>query len=266
MTKLRETYDPLDIPVDSSGIFKLDDNTMELQIADELPWRNLPETSAQTDYERRKTQRYAIPKTALRIRVQRFLNGIVYRIYSDRNFAIAFTLVAVLSLAAIWFSATFRIHKIDQAYTDLGSLGAVQTELLQIKEIWSAEKMEQLADNVANADERRVFSDYQGLAVWLREKGVYADQLGLAFSYSLGEGVPSRIDDMLELPIEIVLITQTGESEPAYLRMLEFLRRTVSTAYYVEIVDAALESEGSGVNRTVATLRVWVHGKVSADG
>lgn len=265
MTKLRDSYDPLEVPVES-GIFKIDDNTLELQVAGELPWRDLPEVDAQSDYERRGTQRYVMPKTAIRIRVQRFLNTIVYSIYQERRYKVVFALVSILSIALIWYSATFRIQKIDNAYTDLSELGSVETELLQIKEIWSAENMQQIADNVQNADKRRVFGDYQGLAIWLREKGVYAEQLGLGFSYSLGDGVPSKIDDMLELPIEIALTTQPDGDNSSYLSMLEFLRRTVSTLYYVEIVEAALESKGSGVTRTVATLRVWVHGKVKADG
>ncbi len=125
--------------------------------------------------------------------------------------------------------------------------------------------MQQIADSVQNTDKRRVFSDYQGLAIWLREKGAYAEQLGIGFAYTLGTGTTSRLDDMLELPIEIVLTRLPKSTDSSYLSMLEFLRRAVSTLYYVEIVEAGLESEGLGVTRTVATLRVWVHGKVKAD-
>lgn len=238
---------------------------MELQLADEVPWKDLPEADAQSDYERRKVRRYKNPKTAFRIRVQRFLNAIVYRIYASRGWQVGFAMVSIASLALIWFSATQRIQKIDDVYTDLTALGQVETELLKIREIWSAEKMQSIADNVENADKRRVFTDFQGLANWLRQKREYADQLGLSFSYSLGEGRSSRIDDMLELPIKIVLTTKEAQNDRTYLRMLEFLRKAVSTLYYVEIVEAALESKGEGVTQTVAMLRVWVHATVKAD-
>lgn len=264
MTKLRGDYDPREIPVNSSGIFRLHDETMELQLVDQLPWKDLPETEAQTDYERRQGSRYENPKTAFRIHVQRFLNAIVYRIYANRRWQAGFAAISMFSLGLLWFSATQRIDLIDEVYTDQIALGQVETELLRVRELWSADKMLQIADNVRNADERRVFGDFQGLAVWLRQKNQYADQLGLSFSYSLGEGRSSRIDDMLELPVEVVLTVNEGEQEQTYLRMLEFLRKTVSTLYYAEIVEAALESEGDGVTRTVATLRVWVHGTVQA--
>lgn len=264
MTKLRENFDPLDVPVNSSGIFKVQDGLMELQLADELPWKDLPEADAQSDYERRKQRRYQSPKTAFRIRIQRFLNAIVYRIYASRLWQVGFALVSIVSLALIWFSATQRIQHIDDTYADLTSLGQVETELLKIREIWSAEKMQSIADNVLNADKRRVFTDFQGLAIWLRQKGQYADQLGLRFSYSLGEGRSSRIDDMLELPIKVVLTTKEAQDDQTYLRMLEFLRKAVSTLYYAEIVAASLESKGEGVTQTVATLRVWVHATVTA--
>jgi len=264
MTKLRDDFDPLEVPVNSTGIFRVHDNTMELQVVDELPWQDIPEAEAQSDYERRKTCRYQNPKTAFRIHVQRFLNGIVYRIYASRNWRIGFALLSISSLGLLWFSATQRIDLIDEVYTDQIALGQVETELLRVREVWSVEKMQQVADNVRDADERRVFGDFHGLAVWLRQKSQYADQLGLGFSYTLGEGRSSRIDDMLELPVEITLTVKDGDQEQTYLRMLEFLRKTVSTLYYAEIVEAALESEGEGVTRTVATLRVWVHGTVRA--
>lgn len=264
MTKLRENYDPKEVPMTSSGIFKIDDSLIELQLSDEVPWKDVAETEAQTDYERRSTRRYKAPKTAFRIRVQRFLNAIVYRIYASRLWQVGFAMVALISVAMIWFSATQRIKLIDDTYTDLMEIGKLETDLLQIRQVWSAEKMQEIADNVRNADKRRVFTDFQGLAIWLRQKGEYAEQLGLSFAYSLGEGRSSRIDDMLELPIEVVLTTSDAQDEQTYLRMLEFLRKTVSTLFYVEIVEASLESQGEGVTKTQAVLRVWVHGTVTA--
>ena len=265
MTKLRDSYDPFDIPVDSSGVFKVSDHMLSLEATDEVPWENHDAPIEQTDFERRKTARFVIPKISLRIRLQRFLNNLVHRMSGSRLWQAGFVLVAVASVAMIWYSAHYRLQSIEDAYGDLAELGMVQTELLRVQEQWSVEQMNELANNVASADQRRVFRDYQGLAVWLREKGKYADQLDLGFAYTLGSAVPSRIDDMYELPIEITLSRKEGVSTSSYLSMLEFLRRTVSTLYYVEIVAAGLQSEGDGVTQTEATLRVWVHSKVSAD-
>ncbi|MEN7344011.1 MAG: hypothetical protein AAAFM81_13755 [Pseudomonadota bacterium] len=265
MTKLRDSYDPFDIPVDSSGVFKVSDHILALEVAEEVPWENRDAPEAQSDYERRKRERFSIPKVSLRIRLQRFLNDLVQKISGSRLWQVSMVAIALFSVAMIWYSANYRLQSIDDAYGDLTDLGAVQTELLRVKEQWSAEQMNELANNVASADQRRVFRDYQGLALWLREKGKYAEQLELGFSYTLGGAVPSRIDDMYELPIDITLSSVEGATTSSYLSMLEFLRRTVSTLYYVEIVSAGLQSEGAGVTQTQATLRVWVHSQVSAD-
>ncbi len=265
MTQLRDDFDPNAVPIDSSAIHKIDHKLMELKLADDVPWDGVPETEAQTDYERRRRGRRGAPKTALRIRIQRLLNAIVYKIYARRSYQAAFVLITLAAIGLIWYSATFRIQVIDEMFTDFSALGELETELLAIKEVWSAEQMQAIEDSVQNADQRRVFVDYRGLAVWLREKSIYAEQLGLNFAYTLGEGSPSRIEDMLEVPIELVL-SGSEDATQTYLHVLEFLRRLVSTLYYVEIVEASLEGEGSGASRVTATLRVWVHATVNVDG
>ncbi|MEL7537086.1 MAG: hypothetical protein AAFZ58_03100 [Pseudomonadota bacterium] len=268
MTRLRDDYDPNAVPVDSSAIHKVDHQLLELKLSDDVPWEGVQETEAQTDYERRRGTRRTAPKTAMRIRVQRMLNAVVYRIYANRFYQVGFIAITVAAIALIWYSATFRIHLIDEMVTDFAVLGELQSELLAIKEVWSAEQMETIADSVENADKRRVFVDYRGLAVWLREKSVYAEQLGLGFSYTLGSGQASRIEDMLEVPIELTLTGAEGtqESSQTYLHVLEFMRRLVSTLYYVEIVEASLEGEGDGAKTVTALLRVWVHATVNVDG
>ena len=268
MTRLRDDFDPNEIPIDSSASFKVDHGVFELTVAEEVPWTDVPETDAQSDYERRNQGRRTAPKTARRIRIQRALNLIVYWIYARRRNQVLFAAVTVAALALFWFSANYRMQKIDEVVDDFMLLGSLQSELLAIKEVWSVEQMQSLESSVATADKRRVFVDYRGLAVWLREKSIYAEQLGLAFSYTLRAGQPSRIEDMLEVPIELTL-TSAGSAESSaqtYLHVLEFLRRLVSTLYYVEIVEATLAGEGDGATNVTALLRVWVHATVNVDG
>ena len=268
MTRLRDNFDPNDVPIDSSAIHKIDNSVFELTLADDVPWEGVPETDAQSDFERRKGARRTAPKTALRIRIQRVLNAIVYRILANRVYQFGFIGITVAALALFTYTATFRMDRIDAAVTDFAILGQLQSELLAIKEVWSAEKMESLESSVQRADQRRVFVDYRGLADWLREKSIYAEQLGLNFSYTLGSVQASRIEDMVEVPIELTLgrSETSGDASQTYLHVLEFLRRLVSTLYYVEIVEATLAGDGDGATSVTALLRVWVHATVNVDG
>ncbi|MEL6869513.1 MAG: hypothetical protein AAFO81_06910 [Pseudomonadota bacterium] len=267
-TKLRDDYDPNDVPLNSSAIHKIDTSLFELAISDdvtaELPVPELEIVSEQTDFERREQPREAIPEKSAWVRLQAFFNRIVYRIYVSTYHQIGFVLITLLSIGLLFYSLRYRVVHIDDNIVAMAELGQVETQLLALRADWSSEKMQALKDKVQNADTRRVFVDYRSLAIWLREKGTYAAQLGLEFSYVLGETSASEIEDMLQVPIQVSLRGTQDQSE-VYLRALEFLKRVVGTAWYVEIVDASLEGDGRGAEAVKATLRVWVHTSVRAE-
>lgn len=264
MTTLRKDYDPNSVPLNSSAIHKLDDRLLELRLADEMPGDGLSEISEQTDFERRKQDRERLRVVAPHIRFQRMLNSLVYRIYGDRRFQVGFALVWIASIALLVFSLNWRIEKIDDNVVALSELGQVETELMDVRALWSTEKMKSIEDSVNTADERRVFVDYRSLATWLGEKSDFANQLGLEFSYSLGTSRASKIENMLEVPVAVSLKAVPG-TEQTFLHTLEFLKRLVSTLWYVEIAEASLQGEGRGATSVNATLRVWVHGRVRVE-
>ncbi|MEM7611189.1 MAG: hypothetical protein AAF270_05905 [Pseudomonadota bacterium] len=264
MTTLRKDYDPNEIPLNSSAIHKLDDRLMELRLSEDMPGPGLSEVSEQSDFERRLIERERERVVAPHIRFQRTLNSLVYKIYASRRYQVGFAMVWLLSFALLVVSLYWRIDHIDDSVMALTELGQLETELMQVRAQWSAEKMKSLEDSVTTADQRRVFVDYRSLADWLREKGDFARQLGLEFSYTLGAGRVSKIEDMLEVPV-VVSLRSPADATQTYLHVLEFLKRLVSTLWYVEIAEASLEGEGQGATSVNATLRVWVHGRIKVE-
>ncbi len=234
----------------------------ELRLVDVPPWDGVAVAADQGDRERRRNRRYKVPRIALRIRIQRLLNSAVDKIYQYRMAQITFVVLVIGSISLIWFFLGHRVDVIRDNYVEFSELGKLETELLQIREVWSQDKMSSIAERVQTADRRRVFVDYRGLAQWLREKDEFADKLDLSFAYTLQSGAPSSIENMLEVPIEVVITTREESADQTYLYFLEFMRYLVSSLWYVEIVGATIESEGQGANRMVVTLRVWVHGTV----
>ncbi|MEL7297750.1 MAG: hypothetical protein AAGJ86_08790 [Pseudomonadota bacterium] len=192
------------------------------------------------------------------------MNRFVYRVFVSRVYQAVIGSVLLLCLGLLAYSLTIRFDHIDDNLEVMAELGAVESELLALRNTWSGEAMQQLKDKVQRADQRRVFTDFQSLAIWLREKSRFADQLGLTFAYQLGEAKPAAIEDMLQVPISLNLKGRPDTQE-LYLRALEFLKLIVSTAWYVEIIDARLEGNGISSQGVDATLRVWVHGSVAGD-
>lgn len=234
----------------------------QLRQADSIPWEGIPVVADQGDRERRRNRRYKVPKIAFRIRIQRALNSAVDLIYQSTLVKVVFGVIPVVSIALIYYVLFHRVELIESDYSAFSELGRVETKLLKIREVWSQEKMSSIAQSVQSVDQRRVFVDYRGLAQWLAEKGEFAEQLDLEFTYTLQPGSLSSIENMLEVPIEVVITTSEESSDQTYLHFLEFMRHMVSSLWYVEIVEATIESEGGGANRMVVMLRVWVHGTV----
>lgn len=228
-------------------------------------WALAPEAN-QENFDRRSRTRKKPPKTSYRIQVQRFLNSIVYKIHASRLFQFLFVVITAAAVALIWYSATHRAVLIEEAHDQLVVQGQLETEILGIRQIWSEDKMNEISQGVASADQRRVFSDYHSLATWLGENSTYANQLYLDFSYTLGEGTYAQIDNTLEIPISVILKPDNTNPQQTYFQMMEFARHMVSSPWYVDIQEASVESRGAGITELKAQISVWVRRKVKSDG
>ncbi|MEM8548403.1 MAG: hypothetical protein AAGF46_09610, partial [Pseudomonadota bacterium] len=246
-----EDYDPNEVPLNSSAIHKIDPALFDLEIAEDAPPSPPPVS------ESSMTIGIDVPHQAPIVRVQRWINRLVIRIIVSRAYQASFASLVLASLALLFWSLNYRVSHISDNTLALAELGQVETEMLRVRQIWSEEKMASIEEKVQSADARRVFLDYRSLAEWLRQKSAYAEQLELTFTYTLREGRPSSIDNMLEIPIEVEL--RGGEAGDVYLRTLEFLKFMVSTIWYVEIIETSLKGDGSGAQSAKALLRVWVH-------
>lgn len=239
--------------------------TPKPDVNDHPEWMGLPEAN-QYDFDRRLRNRKQPPKTSYPIKIQRFLNSIVYKIYGSRYYQALYVFVTATALALIYYSVNERAHLLEEAYLDLSTQGQLETEILKINQEWSQERMQEIRQGIASADRRRVFADYQSLANWLREKNAYAKQVNLGFSYTLGEGQAANIDNTLEIPVSITLAPITESNSQSYFQMMEFARHMVSTLWYVDIQEASVESTGAGVTKMTTKISVWVHGMVNSDG
>lgn len=230
----------------------------------EKPMTLLPEAN-QDNYERRNNNRKPPPKIAQRIVIQRMLNTIVYKIYGHRICQFLFLGIILGSVFTLWYSIEHRAKLINTTYSEFSIIGELESEILALNQVWSVEQMSEITDLVASVDSRRVFSDYRSLASWLTQKGDYAAQLDLNLSYTLGEGQSGKIDNMLEVPIYVSIKPADSSSDQLYLQILEFMRKMVSTGWYVDIQEAGMESNGDQAGGMTALLRVWVHGDTPAD-
>jgi hypothetical protein len=263
MSSLPNDFRDDNAPISSSAIMPIDTSQFELQVEETRASDATPASPVPTDTVEMRVQATGDYKVSWRVGAQRALNQLVYQLHRNRAFQIGWGLLVAACLALIAFTLTVRLDHIDDDLAIVQELEALETRLVTIRSEWSPEEMAALKENVANADTRRVFLDYRSLAVWLQEKSLFAEQLGLDFRYTLGERSTARIDDMYEVPISATINGPTAQTD-TYLRALEFLKRVISTPYYVEISKASLEGQGDGARELTTTLRVWVHSSVRA--
>ncbi len=263
MSTLRDDYDPNDIPLNSSAIHRIDTSLFELSLEDDVDKdagaaNNDAALAIDSPIERTFSH-----KVSANVRAQRWLNRLAYQIARSRPLQAVWAMVVIASVATLYLTLTYRIEHIDDSLILMQELGELDTRVLSLEREFMSQDMQSLKESVQSADTRRVFLDYRALAVWLSEKASFAEQLGLEFSYTLGDSEASAIEGMLEVPIMMVLGSEIS-NEQVYLRALEFLKRVVSTPFYVELSETTLRGEGKGARELNATLRVWVHSTVKA--
>ncbi len=243
----------------------VDGNTSRpLPITDNGPWRDLAPVEAQSDYERRRKNRDAIPSMAWQLSVQKGFNRLVARLTKSRLWQAVFAAVFICSLLLIWYTANHRIVLIDGVYSNLAIRGQLETELLEKNREWSSERMQALSESVANADRRRVFSDYATLADWLAGERDVALAMDLDFRYTLAQTQSSRMAHVDEVALSIQVGVPESHPVGAYTDLMRFMREMIKTPWYVEIVDAAITSNPRGANALEAEMRIWVHDQIQA--
>ncbi|MEM9056449.1 MAG: hypothetical protein AAGD86_03170 [Pseudomonadota bacterium] len=240
--------------------------TQSLALTEKGPWQAGAPVSAQGPYERRQSDRDALPpRTAKNASIQRFLNDSVRRISKSRPLQAVFALAFVGAIALLWYTANHRLLLIEGTYEAQARRGQLETELLEKNREWSEERMQALRDSVANADRRRVFLDYATLADWLRAERSVARAMELDFAYTLTTHDTSRMPNVDEVTVTIRVHVPTQHEASAYPDLMRFLREMIRTPWYVEIMDASINSDSRGARDLEARLRIWVHDKVNAD-
>lgn len=257
MTILRDDYDPNEVPMNSSAIHRIDQTMFDLALEEDLAEQVPPVANHEVNEPLEATISLRVSR---RVQVQRWLDRLAYQIGRSRALQAAWAVTIVACLLVLYVSLSYRLEHIDDNLELMQELGELDREWLYVESRWSAQEMQALQRSVETADTRRVFLDFQNLAVWLTEKSQFAEQLNLEFGYQLRDAEPSAIEGMVEVPVEITLAG--SGTKQVYLRALEFMKRVVGSAYYVEISETAVKGNGDGAESLDATLRVWVHSTV----
>ena len=227
-------------------------------------WQALAEAN-QRNFDRREKSRKSPPKTSIRIKAQRILNSVAYKIYASRIYQLIFGLMTLASIFLLWFTLSERISLINQNYENIGRMGELESELIRTQQLWSSDRMDEISESIRNADQRRVFADYQNLATWLFEKNTLANQLSLDFSYQLGESKKAQIDNTLEVPIAITLKAGNRAEDNSFNQLMTFTRYIVSSSWYVDIQEASIENNNNDIKEMKLRISIWVHGQVKAN-
>ena len=213
-------------------------------------------------FERRQTHRPLPPRTSTSVKVQRFLNQIVYKIVGSKTYRVGFIVAVFLSIFSIWFWTTQRIPIIDVTYQDLLKRGTLETEILELKTTLAEYEALGLSEGIETAEQRSVFSDYQKLAVWLYEQRDAAKDQGLTLTYQMGDSQRSLFDGMIEVPVSLTLSPSPDANKDQYETTMNFLLSLLSTSNHIDIQSASVTSQFDTPFNMVLKIRIWVNGRV----
>ena len=207
--------------------------------------------------ERRQAPRPEPPPPNMSPRIRRLVDWLVDQIESSWKGWVAYGAICTVAVASIIFSLTVRIDSLDENYLLVTERASLQREFEELTEHYSSDELRSLLEKISSA-ESSIFSDYAALAAWLAEQSDEARNNGLTLTYVMHDTVPAQIKNVGEVPITISIKSVDGVQHGTFSRILSYLRQVLDTRWHLEIVDAAIQSDGNDVVNQDTTIHVWV--------
>ena len=207
--------------------------------------------------ERRRSPRPEPPPPGPAPRMRQLVDWQAERIESSPLGWVAYAVVCLACVAFIYWNMTERFETFDATYDLISERAALEREYEALTEHYSRDELRKLLDRISSA-ETSIFRDYASLATWLSEQAKAARSQELLLTYVMHETVAAQIKDVGEVPITLSVRPMEGADEDTYQRMLNFLGEMVGTRWHLEIIDAAVVSDGRAIQSLDTTVHVWV--------
>lgn len=212
----------------------------------------------QSEPERRRSPRPEPPSpTSLSPKMRQLVDWNVDRIDSSLTGWSLLLAVCIACLVFIYWNMTARVEAFDATYELVSERAALERQLEELTEHYSRDELRTLLDQISSA-ESTIFSDYASLAAWLAEQAAAARDQDLILTYVMHETVAAQIKDVGEVPITLNVRPREGQDRSTYQRMLNYLREMIGSRWHLEIIDAAVASDGQSVTALDTTIHVWV--------
>lgn len=215
------------------------------------------ELVAQSEPERRKAPRPEPPPPSLSPRMRQLVDWNVERIESSWTGWPVFLAICALCVGFIYWNMTTRIELFDATYELISERADLERQFDELTEHYSRDELRKLLDRISSA-ESSIFADYSSLAAWLAAQASAARDQDLTLTYVMHEAVAAQIKGVGEVPITLNVRPEEGRDEAIYQRMLNFLREMVGNRWHLEIIDAAVASDGRAIISLDTTIHVWV--------
>lgn len=207
--------------------------------------------------ERRESPRPEPPPPGLSPRIRQLVDWHAERIESGPAGWLMYLLVCAACVGFIYWNMTARMTTFDASYELISERAALEREYEALTEHYSREELQKLLDQISSA-ETTIFRDYPSLASWLGEQAASAARQDLLLTYVMHDTVAAQIKGVGEVPITLNVQPRDGVDQDMYRRMLNFLGELVGSRWHLEIVDAAVLSDGSSIQSLDTTVHVWV--------
>ncbi len=207
--------------------------------------------------ERRQSPRPEPPPPGTVPRMRQLVDWQAEQIESSVLGWVFYALVSAACIAFIYWNMTSRFETFDATYALISERAALEREYEALTEHYSRDELRKLLDEISSA-ETSIFSDYASLASWLSAQAEAARRQDLLLTYVMHETVAAQIRDVGEVPITLSIRPRPGANDNTYQRVLNLLGEIVGTRWHLEIIDAAVVSDGQSIQSFDTTVHVWV--------
>jgi len=207
--------------------------------------------------ERRQAPRPEPPAPGVSPRMRLIVDWHAEKIEKSPMGWLVFLAICAACVAFIYWNMTARFETFDATYALISERAELEREYDALTEHYSRDELRKLLDQISSA-ESSVFNDYASLASWLTTQAQSARAKDLVLTYVMAESVAAQIKDVVEVPIALNVRPLEGSDSDIFQHLLRFLAEMVGTRWHLEIIDAAVLSDGVKIQSLDTTIHVWV--------
>lgn len=217
-------------------------------------------------FERRRNTRPAPVAPGINLRLDRLISPIMRRLHPPlRGAGLLWVLMGCCGLWT-WWSLQVRMAPLRSYNTSVQREVETFAHIEQLQSALAVHSVDAIRSAIQQANDN-ILPGYEVLAEWLHQQARAAANVGLSFSYVLGDEVEAlEVDDLNKIPVDITLkVNVHSAATDSYQRLLQQMQALYDSRWSKDLAAVSVEAVGGKAEIMQIGLQLWMHNDGSRD-